>query len=131
MRLATEVNRYLDTTAPWFSIKTDRVAASRSVYTALRCIDSLKILFAPVLPHTSAKLHIFLGYTEPLFGKAYIQEVSDGLGNHRVLRYEPEGSFGKWQPSQLTPGQRLNLPAPLFKKLDESIAAEERARLGK
>ena len=68
MRLATEVNRYLDFTAPWQSIKTDRQAAARSVYTAIRAIDSIKLMLAPFLPHTSEKLHIYLGYTRPLFG---------------------------------------------------------------
>jgi methionyl-tRNA synthetase len=48
-----------------------------------------------------------------------------------VLRYNPARATGHWRPSQLLPGQRLNPPGPLFKKLDESIVADERARLGK
>lgn len=130
MRLASEVNRYLDTTAPWFAIKTEKAAAARSVYTALRCIDSIKVLFAPVLPHTCERLHGFFGYTHPLFGRSYIQEVADNLGVHRVLRYDPDDAIGKWEPSRLSPGQRMNQPGPLFKKLEESIATEERSRLG-
>ena len=43
MRIASEVNKYLDTTAPWTTIKTDKQAAGRAVYTAMRAIDSLKI----------------------------------------------------------------------------------------
>ena len=39
MRLAGEVNRYLDQTAPWSAIKTDRQAAARAVYVALRAIE--------------------------------------------------------------------------------------------
>jgi hypothetical protein len=31
----------------------------------------------------------------------------------------------------LKPGQKLNQPGPLFKKLEEKVAEEERARLGK
>jgi methionyl-tRNA synthetase len=46
LRLAAETNRYLDNTAPWFEIKVDREAAAKSIYTALRVIDSLKVLFA-------------------------------------------------------------------------------------
>jgi hypothetical protein len=37
----------------------------------------------------------------------------------------------RWQPSQLPAGQRLRLIAPLFVKLEEKIAEEERAKLGK
>ena len=130
MRLATEVNRYLDQTAPWKEIKVDRQAAARAVYTALRCIDSLSILLAPFLPHTSEKLHGFFAYTSPLFGRNSTSEVADDLGTHHVLRYDADSSAGRWEPSRLQPGSPLIQPLPLFKKLDASIVADERARLG-
>jgi len=131
LRLAGECNKYIDTAAPWFSIKTDKAATATTIYTALRAIDSLKVLFAPFLPFTCERLHTYLGYTQPLFGNGYIEEESDSLGTHAVLRYQPGSASGKWEPSQLPPGQHLQPPAPLFKKLDESIAEEERTRLGK
>ena len=134
MRLSTEVNRYIDANAPWTSIKTDREAAALTVYTALKAIDSLKILFAPILPFSCEKLHGFFGYNEPLFGEQYVETLQDSLGEHTALRYRPLENRpveGFWHPSQLKPGQPLNQPAPLFKKLDESVAAEERARMGK
>ncbi|MBN1372571.1 MAG: methionine--tRNA ligase [Anaerolineaceae bacterium] len=131
MRLASEVNRYLDQTAPWKEVKVDRAAAARSVYTALRCIDSLAILLAPFLPHTSEKLHGYFGYTQPLFGTQYTETVTDSLGEHTALRYNPAPEGIRWIPSQLQPGQALQQPLPLFKKLDPSIIEEERGRLGK
>jgi methionyl-tRNA synthetase len=130
MRLASEVNRYLDVNAPWFEIKTDKEMAAKSVYTALRAIDSLKILLAPYLPHTCDKLHAFLGYEGSLFGKQSVETVEDSLGAHAVLRYQPETAMGEWIVSQLPAGQRMREPQPLFKKLEESIVAEERIRLG-
>jgi methionyl-tRNA synthetase len=36
-----------------------------------------------------------------------------------------------WKPSDLRPGAILNQPSPLFKKLEEKVVEEERARLGK
>ena len=131
MRLASEVNRYLDVHAPWLEIKTDRAAAARSVYTALRAIDSLKVLFAPFLPFSSERLHTFFSYTAPLFGTQYTEKVTDGVGEHSILRYNPGGASGRWQPSQLAAGQALQPPQPLYKKLDIKIVEEERARLGK
>jgi methionyl-tRNA synthetase len=129
-RLAGEVNKYLDTSAPWFEIKADKEAAAKSIYTALQAIDSLKILFAPFLPFTSEKLNGFFGYETPLFGEQYTETVTDSLGEHTVLRYS--GTVGvKWQPSDLKPGAKLNQPAPLFKKLEESVIEVERATLGK
>jgi methionyl-tRNA synthetase len=135
MKLATAVNVYLDVNAPWTAIKTDKDGASKTIYTALKAIDSLKVLFAPFLPFTSQRLHEFFGYETPLFGGQYTEEVTDSLGTHKVLRYRPVESLKverlKWRPSELKPGTRLNQPAPLFKKLDESVIEEERARLGK
>jgi methionyl-tRNA synthetase len=130
MRLASEVNRYLDQTAPWTAIKTDRQAAARAIYTALRAIDSLKILLSPFLPFTSQRLHAFFGYEGQLFGEQTTETITDPVGEHLVLRYDPQNAAGRWKPSQLEAGRRLNQPGPLFKKLDISIVSEERARLG-
>ncbi len=130
VRLASEVNKYLDTTAPWTAIKTDRLAAARAIFTALKAIDSLKTLFAPFLPFTSEKLNKFLGNSENLFGTQSVTNRSDSLGEHIVLRYHPESGKGEWKPSDLKPGMRFEKPEPLFKKLDPSIVEEERARLG-
>ena len=131
MRLATEVNKYLDTTAPWTTIKTDKQAAGRAIYTALQAIDSLKVMLSPFLPFTCEKLHGFLGYTTPLFGEQYLETRTDALGEHKVLRYNAEKATGRWEPGDLEAGRALNQPAPLFRKLDVKIVEEERARLGK
>ncbi len=129
-RLATEVNRYLDANAPWQAIKTDRAAAALTIYTALRAIDSLKVLFAPFLPFTSQKLHQIFGYATPLAGEQYVEEISDSLGAHTGLRYKAGESGNTWQPSQLQPGAPLQQPEPLFKKLDAAVAEMERGKLG-
>jgi len=133
MRLAAEVNKYLDTSAPWFAIKTDKDAAAKSIYTALKAIDSLKILLAPFLPFSCQKLHEIFGYEQPLFGEQYTEAETDSLGEHTVLRYRlgREAVPLLWKPSELKAGAKLNPPAPLYKKLDESVVEEERARLGK
>jgi methionyl-tRNA synthetase len=130
MKLATAVNQYLDSMAPWKQIKEDKAEAGKTIYTALKAIDSLKVLFAPFLPFTSERLHSFFGYEKPLFGEQYVEEISDELGTHTGLKYRGIDGL-QWKPSELKPGQALNPPEPLFKKLDESVIEEERARLGK
>ena len=127
---ASEVNKYLDTASPWFEIKADKAAAAKTIYTALRVIDSLKILFAPFIPFSSERLNSYLGYTQPIFGEQYVEEQHDKLGMHNTLRYRPAQPGGCWEPSILQPGQRLETPAPLFKKLEPDLAEEERSRLG-
>jgi methionyl-tRNA synthetase len=131
LRLASEVNKYLDSASPWFEIKTDKATAAKTIYTALCAINSLKILFSPVLPFSSERLHSYLGYSAPLFGEQFTAEYTDTLGEHTVLSYRPGLASGCWEPNRLLPGQALQPPAPLFRKLDPSVIDEERARLGK
>jgi len=135
-RLATTVNQYLDQMAPWQAVKTNMDSAALTIYTALKAIDSLKVIFAPFLPFTSEKLNGFFGYESKLFGEPYIESVTDVLGDHTVLRYRGRGEsltspYKAWKPSELRPGAKLNQPGPLFKKLEERVVIEERARLGK
>jgi methionyl-tRNA synthetase len=133
VNLAREVNRYLDVTAPWTAIKTDRDAAATSVYVALRAIDSLTILFAPVLPFSSERARSFLGHAEPLFGERAIEHYTESSRGHDAVTYSPlpsEGIVNRWQPSELAAGTTLQKPEVLFQKLDEAIIEAERARLG-
>ncbi len=129
--LATEANRYIDAQGPWFEIKSDKAQAAKTVYTALRAVDSLKTLFAPFLPFTSQKLHEYLGHAGPLFGTQRIETYPEATRTHTALTYDPAGAVGAWTPSTLAPGQALRPPAPLFKKLEDKIVGEERERLGK
>ena len=105
MELAQEANRYLDRTAPWKTIKEDRAATARSLYTTIGAIGALRTALYPYLPFTSEKLHGFLG-------------ESGAIESHGWRFEAPE------------PGRALQAPEPLFKRLDESIIEEEEARLG-
>jgi len=128
--LATEANRYLDAQGPWFEIKQDKAEAAKTIFTALKAIDSLKILFAPFLPFTSERLHTDLGYDGRLFGAQKIVTYYESTRSHDAVTYDHTGEVGRWQPSSLPPGQFLRQPSPLFKKLEGKIVEEERARLG-
>jgi methionyl-tRNA synthetase len=130
LRVASEVNKYLDEAAPWSAVKTDKDAAAISIYTALQCIDHLKMIFAPFLPHSSEALHRYLGYEKPLFGEQYAEKVQDELGDHTTLRYLAGEASGRWAPTKLEPGKPFQKPKPLFQKLDEAVAEEERGRMG-
>jgi methionyl-tRNA synthetase len=129
LALAREANGYLDRKAPWFQIKEDRAAAATTVYVILRAIDNLKTILAPILPHTAQKLHEYLGYEGQLFGTQHMVEYQEETRSHTALTYDHSGAIGTWAPSTLPAGQALRAPAPLFKKLDESVIEEEYARL--
>jgi methionyl-tRNA synthetase len=135
LALAREANGYLDRKAPWFQIKEDPQAAATSVYVILRAVDNLKTILAPILPHTpvlthrTQKLHEYLGYDGQLFGTQHVIEYQEETRSHEGLTYDHSGAIGTWIKSELPPGQALRQPAPLFRKLDESVIEEEYARL--
>ena len=157
--LADEVNRYLNDQAPWQLVKNDMQRAGTVLYTALRAIDNLKVLLCPFLPFSSQRLHRLLGYSGVLSGGPRIEMATedstensnendagnDGAGNdaesdaagnsaagktgHLTLTGTYTGTEGSWTPSQLPPGQAMEKPVALFKKLDASVVEEELARL--
>ncbi len=131
MRLAGEVNRYLERRAPWNLVKQGaKDQAATVMYTALNAINRLKLLLAPYLPFTSEALHRMLGFEQPLFGPLVTEEVEDAWGRREILRYEAEKGTARWAPQDVPPGQPLQKPQPLVRKLDPGIVEEERARLG-
>jgi len=130
MALARDANHYLEEKGPWFQIKENREAAGTTIYVALRAIDSLKVLLAPFLPFSSERLHQYLGYEGTLFGRSYTATFEEKSRVHKALCYDDSGATGEWKPSQLPPGQPLRQPKPLFRKLDEIAAEEERSRIG-
>ncbi|MCY4465806.1 MAG: methionine--tRNA ligase [Chloroflexi bacterium] len=128
--LARAVNGWLNEREPWKVIKQDRADAARSVYTALRCIDNLKILFAPFTPFSSQQAHEMLGYDGQLFGEQRIENYSEETRDHLALIYDGAAAIGRWEASKLESGQKLRKPSPLFTKLDAEIVEQERQYLG-
>ncbi len=105
MSLAREANRYLDSQAPWKQVKESKSDAARTLHTALHAISGLKTMLYPFLPFSAQTLHNLLGQR----GKV-----------------EDEG----WMAHPIVPGTTLPAPAPLFSKLDESVAEEQVRVLG-
>jgi methionyl-tRNA synthetase len=105
--------------------------AATTVYVILQAVDNLKTILAPTLgvPHTAQKLHEYLGYEGQLFDTQHVVEYQEETRSHQALTYDHSEAVGTWAPSALPPGQALRQPAPLFKKLDESVIDEEYARL--
>ena len=129
MELACEANGYsfatlsagLGRKAPWCPIKEDPQAAATTVYVIVRVVDNLKTILAPILPHTAQRLHEYLSYDGQPFGTQHVAEYEEETRSHQALTYDHTGAIGTWTKSEL--------PAPLFKKLDESVVEEEHAQL--
>lgn len=129
MLLAQAANQYLSEQEPWKLVKTDRERAATVIYTGLRVVDTLKLLLTPFLPHSSQQLHEMLGYTDLIAPQPRVDDELDPEGKPRQVLTGEYQIADRWHPSALPPGQTLQAPTPLFKKLEESVAAEELARL--
>ncbi len=130
MRLAGLGNQYMAEQAPWAKLEAERERAGTILYVALRAIDSLKVLLAPFLPFSAQRLHELLGYEDVIAGELEFRTVEEDGAEHVVLTGDYELWSGRWEPSELAPGQALREPAPLFAKLDsERVVAEELERM--
>ena len=107
--LAQESNRYLDSRAPWQSIRTDRADAARTLTTAIKVLNCLKVMLAPYLPFTSQKLHEFLGFDGDVCAEPW---------NFDSL------------VAAIKPGAPLRNPSALYTKLDPEVAEQEAEQLG-
>ncbi|KPJ64011.1 methionine--tRNA ligase [candidate division KD3-62 bacterium DG_56] len=104
MALAREGNKYFNDEAPWSLVKTDPARAATVLNTCLQLISALKTLCYPFLPFSSQRIHEMLNC---------------------------EGTLGNddWAIERVPAGRELREPVALFKRLDDSIVAEEVARL--
>jgi methionyl-tRNA synthetase len=119
MRASTLANQYISEQAPWSVIKTDRARAATILNVALRCVDSLKVVFTPFLPFSSQAVHRLLGYDDEIAGALEFLEIAEDDGHrHTILTGTYETWRRGWGPSVPPEGQKLREPAPLFKKLD-------------
>ena len=107
--LAQEANRYLDSTAPWKTIKTDRQDAATSLWVSIAVINCLKMALFPFLPFSSQRLHEFLGFDGKVEGEQWDYDSA---------------------VAAVQPGTAMRAPLPLYTKLDPQVADEEVQRLG-
>ena len=130
LRLASEVNQYLSAEAPWKLRETDPHRARTIVHTALQCVNNLKLLFAPILPFSSQRLHELLGHDDVCAPLPERTTHTDPGGEEHIVLRRPQGqAFAHWEPAELPVGRPLRPPQPLFTKLDPSVADEELARM--
>jgi methionyl-tRNA synthetase len=71
-----------------------------------------------------------LGFEGQLFGEQRIETYRESKRDHEALIYDHTQAIGTWEPTRLPPGQKLQEPVALFKKLDDSVVDEELARMG-
>ncbi len=109
MQLAAMGNGYFDQKKPWQSNKEgNQEEVDRTIYCSLECIKVLSLVSFPIIPHSAAKAFSFLGRGKKL----------------------EDQSWEKWLNSPLEPGEALEKPEILFRKVEDEEVEEELVRLG-
>jgi methionyl-tRNA synthetase len=97
MTLAAYGNNYIQTSAPWKLIKTDRNAAARAVKDCIVLVKALTLLFEPVLPVKAQELWEMLGNDDLVSGHPINEALED------------------------TAARPLPVPRPVFSRLEDDF----------
>ena len=129
MRTVAEANKYFSEQAPWKLRESDPERMRTVCHVALQLVDDAKTLLTPFLPRSSQRVYEMLGGSGEWSGMPEVAEVDeDGGPSYPVITGRYEGA-ARWESRPVRPGTPLSAPAPLFAKLDKSVAEEEVARL--
>ncbi len=129
MRTVAEANKYFSEQAPWKLRESDPDRMRTVLHVALQLVDDAKTLLTPFLPRSSQQVHELLGGAGTWSDMPYVEQVDEAGGpSYPVITGRYDGA-ARWAPVPLRPGTPLEVPKPLFTKLDSSVVDEELARL--
>mgnify|MGYP001212314025 FL=1 len=74
LRIAQLTNRYLDTRAPWKSIKEDREHTAETLNISIQAISGIAKLLHPILPYSTTELFENLGFDSADIGKNWSRD---------------------------------------------------------
>ncbi|AYY15667.1 methionine--tRNA ligase [Actinobacteria bacterium YIM 96077] len=131
MRVVGEANAYLSQQAPWKLKNEDPERMKSVLHVAAQAVDDCNRILSPFLPHSAQRVHELLGRSGRLTDRPAVHEVDDLDGGtaYPVLMLDEERGEGRWESEPVTPGTRIDAPAPVFTKLDTSVVDDELARL--
>lgn len=133
MKAVGEVNKYVADTEP-FKLKGDdqRERLATVLHTLIQCVSDLNTILAPFMPHSANRIHPMIGGEGEFMPMPELREVAD-LDN-ADLRYPViTGEYSetpRWESRPVRVGAPISKPTGAFTKLDESVVAEELAKVG-
>jgi methionyl-tRNA synthetase len=113
MNIARASNKYFNDEEPWKSGKADPEKAEKTMFVCSQIIRSLSILFAPILPYTSA-------YIQSLYGEEIV------VGDDTIMS-------NVWESAgipMLETGTEIRKPEILFKRIEDEWVEAEKGKLG-
>jgi methionyl-tRNA synthetase len=129
MHAVAEANKYFSEQAPWKLRESDPARMRTILHVALQAVDDAKTMLTPFLPRSSQAVHDMLGGSGSWSGLPRIDTVDEEGGpSYPVITGSYDSSF-RWVRHPIAAGTPLSVPAPLFRKLDQSVVDEEIARL--
>jgi methionyl-tRNA synthetase len=129
MRVIGEANKYFSEQAPWKLRESDPERMQTILHVTLQAVADAKTLLTPFLPRSSQAVNEMLGGAGDWSGMPRIETVDEEGGpSYPVITGSYDSSF-RWESRPIAAGTPLAVPAPLFKKLDQSVVDEEIARL--
>lgn len=60
MNVARAANKYFNDETPWKTAKSDMDECGKTIFTCVQLVNTLAVLFSPLLPKTAAKMYYFL-----------------------------------------------------------------------
>ncbi|MGZ4649161.1 MAG: methionine--tRNA ligase [Kineosporiaceae bacterium] len=133
MRVVGEANKYLSDQAPWKLRTSEPERFATVLHVAAQAVSDCRTLLSPFLPHSAQAVHEALGGAGTISPMPQIREVEDldGGPGYPVLAgdYRRGVTLPAWGPAPIVPGTPVPPPSPVFRKLDDSVVAEELARL--
>jgi methionyl-tRNA synthetase len=107
MSLAAYGNTYIQGSAPWKQVKTDRAAAAQVIKNCIQITKALALLIEPAMPAKAQECWAMMGYTDSVAAHPLTEAVSD------------------------VPSRSIPVPKPLFAKMEDTQVAELDALLRK
>jgi len=129
MRTVAEANKYMSDQAPWKLRESDPERMRTIMHVVLQLVDDAKTLLTPFLPRSSEKVHAMLGGEDAWAGMPHIEKVDEDGGPSYPVITGDYAAAARWASVPVRPGTPLEVPHPLFAKLDASVVDEELARL--
>ena len=132
MRLVGEANAYVTKTEP-FKLKApeERERLGTVLNTLIQAVSDLNTMMSVFLPHSANTIDAVLGGPGDIAPMPDLVEVTDLDTDYPYPIITGDyANVRTWERRVVEPGTPISKPKPAFVKLDESVVADELARLG-
>ncbi len=117
MNVARAANKYFNDEEPWKTIKNAPEKAAKTLFICCQLVRSLAVLFSPITPNTSKKIHSMLGTPD------YTGESNNATAIHGNLWVESSLPL-------LESGKQINHPEILFNIIENAMVEQQIGKLG-